>query len=444
MEFEAEIQATRTDPQALEQLYQVARQQGQREDFRLALVTLFEQQPQNLLYAAWYYRLRDDADDAEERPTPLRNVNWLVAVPLSIVTGLVFWALSDVEELVVSGSGDTPHLFLWWAPLATLSALVYLALTARTGLNRNLMVGAGLLAMTGYTIVATPFLNSDWKTEQILVIAALHLPLLCWFALGFSVLGTQSTPAADFAFIIKSIEVGIIAGLYLAAGMAFGGIMIGMFEALGIQLPEIWLRMIAAGGFGLLPVMAVASVYDPAHSPADQDFEHGLSPLIATMMRLLIPLTLGVLAVYLLVIPFYFQAPYDDREVLLVYNLMQFGIIGLLVGATPWRGDQITGPMGEWLRRGILSVAVLATLVSLYALSAIVYRILEWDMTPNRLVVLGWNVINLGVLGLLIYRQFTEGRKNWVASLQAVYSLGLQAYLAWSLLVLISFPVIFG
>ena len=98
--------------------------------------------------------------------------------------------------------------------------------------------------------------------------------------------------------------------------------------------------------------MAVASVYDPTKSPSEQDFDQGLSKFIATMMRLLLPLTLGVLTIYLLVIPFNFLAPYENRELLIVYNLMLFAIMGLLLGVTPIRGDDLSPRLQKWLRRG--------------------------------------------------------------------------------------------
>ncbi len=60
------------------------------------------------------------------------------------------------------------------------------------------------------------------------------------------------------------------------------------FAALGIELPELVLRLIAAGGVGLLPVLAVATTYDPRVRPAEQDFDQGLSRFVATLMRLLL------------------------------------------------------------------------------------------------------------------------------------------------------------
>ena len=193
-------------------------------------------------------------------------------------------------------------------------------------------------------------------------------------------LGFHSSAADCFAFLKKSVEVVIVAGLYLIFGVIFGGITVGMFAALSIELPEILMRLIVAGGFGLLPVMAIATVYDPKVPPSAQNFDQGLSQFIATMMRLLLPLTLGVLAIYLLVIPFNFFEPFNNRDVLIVYNLMLFGILGLLLGATPIRSDDLSANIQNWLRNGILTVAILTVLVSIYALSATVYRTIEGSL----------------------------------------------------------------
>jgi hypothetical protein len=433
-----EIQAAKNDPQKLEQLYQAAQQEGQIEVFQSALVTCYQETPNNLLYAAWFYRFQQTAESAVKTH---REVNWVWAVPLSILTGLIFWVLSDFETLVYLD--HLPLLVLWWSPIATMSALIFLMVTAKNNRVRAVALGLGLFAVTAYAMLLAPTLEVPWKINAYLDLAAIHIPLLCWIALGISVLGIKSSVADRFAFLIKSIEVMITAGLYLIAGIVLGGITIGMFAALSISLPDIWLRLIAAGGFGLLPVLAVASVYDPTTAPSKQDYDQGLSKFIATMMRLLLPLTLGVLAIYIFVIPFNFLAPYENRDVLIVYNLMLFAIMGLLLGATPIRGDDLSPQFQKWLRMGIIAVAILAEVVSLYALSATVYRTIEGGLTINRLTIIGWNAINISILFGLIYRQFKDGREQWIASLNSVFSLATNAYLVWGLFLVIIIPLLF-
>jgi len=438
MDIDAEIRMAESSPQKLEQLYQTARKKGKVEVFRSALLSCYETAPDNLLYEAWFHRLQQAADESVE---PRRGVNWIAAIPLSVLTGLIFWALSDVERLILLD--QIPQLLLWWSPIATMSALLFLALTSGRSHGRALALGLGLLTAAAYAIIVAPILKPPWKADQYVVLAAIHIPLLCWLALGISVLGFKSSTGDRFAFLIKSIEVMITGGLYLTVGMIFGSITVGMFAALSVELPDIWLRLITAGGAGLLPVLAVATVYDPRVPPSEQDFDQGLSRFVATMMRLLLPPTLGVLVIYVFVIPFNFLAPYGSRDVLIVYNLMLFAILGLLLGATPIRGDVLSPGLQKWLRTGIIAVAILAELVSIYALSATVFRTLEGSLTPNRLTIIGWNSINIGILAWLITKQFENGRQRWVESLQSVFSLATNAYMVWGLFLLVAVPLLF-
>src|SRR5262245_1144957 len=92
MDIPAGIRAAESDPRALEQLYQSAKQSGQAEVFRSAISTCCVEAPDNLLYEAWKVRL----ESTEKEPAKAqRTINWAAAVPLSILTGLIFWALSD-------------------------------------------------------------------------------------------------------------------------------------------------------------------------------------------------------------------------------------------------------------------------------------------------------------------------------------------------------------
>lgn len=435
MELIPEIESARGDPERLEQIYQIAKKEGQTDQFQLAIDAYYKEEPENPLFAAWFYRL-------QQLPTEKKtSINWKLAIPISILTGFIFWSLSDFENQIYLN--HLPYLFLWWSPIAAMSALVFLSFTAKKNQVRAILLGLGLVALTGYAMLVAPGLDVPWKINHYLDLAAIHIPLLGWVALGISVLALKSGYKNRFAFLIKSIEVIITAGLYLIAGVALGAITVGMFAALSIEIPEIWLRLIIAGGVGLIPVLAVASVYDPTVDPAEQDFSQGLSRFIATMMRLLLPLTLFVLVIYIIVIPFYFLEPFNNRDVLIVYNLMLFAIMALLLGATPISGGDLSPQLQKWLRRGIITVAVLAALISLYALSATVFRTVEGGWTINRLTIIGWNIINILILIWLTIQQFRSGFGNWVASLHSAFSSASLAYMVWGLIVVLVIPWLF-
>ena len=97
-------------------------------------------------------------------------------------------------------------------------------------------------------------------------------------------------------------------------------------------------------------------MYNPTVPPSEQAFNEGLSKLVALLMRLMLPLTLLVLLVYLAFIPFNFRAPFDNRDVLIIYNVMLFAVVALLVGATPVNLAGLSPRLAYWLRLGIMAV----------------------------------------------------------------------------------------
>jgi len=434
MDYSQEIQTNQDNPEQLEAIYQAAQRKHAVEDFAKCMKACYAAEPDNRLYAAWYYRLQSTPDEVKKEGT-----NWKLAIPLAAANGLVLWALSDPSLTTANG---IPYLLWLAAPVTALFVMAFLTLTSRKNFRRAILLGLGLLIIWGISMLLDKYVvlrnSSDY---QILLIP--HLALLSWVSIGICLIGVRSSASNRFAFLVKSIEGFVTGGVYLIAGMAFGGITWGMLLALSIQLPEVLMRLMVVGGAGLIPVIAVATIYDPLADPQDQDYRQGLSRFITTLMRLLLPLTLGVLVIYLFVIPFNFLAPFKDRDLLIVYNVMLFGIIGLLVGATPLSLEEVSPKLQRSLRKGIQVVAILAGLVSLYAVSALLYRTVGGGITINRLTMLGWNIINIGLLVLLILRQLIKSEQSWNERIQELFSLGGYAYVAWSLLVVLVMPFIF-
>ncbi|MBN2145958.1 MAG: hypothetical protein JW726_01175 [Anaerolineales bacterium] len=436
MKYLQNIQDASGNAEEMETIYHAACQAGEEAEFRSDLLSLEAQNPAHLLLAAWKARFaRQPLRQAK------RRTRWDLAILLGAVTGLILWALFDPDWML---SDHLPPVILLWAPVATLLAIVFLAVVSKQHYRRPLLVGLGLAAAAAYALLIVLLkVQKVWLANHYLDLMAIHLPLLCWIGLGLVVLGLKSSRENRFAFLTKSIEVVIAAGLYLIFGVAFGGITVGMFEALDIRLPEIIMRLIGAGGFGLLPLLALVTMYDPELAPQEQDFSQGLSKFIFTMMRLLLPLTLLVLVIYLFVIPFNFLAPFKNRDVLIVYNVMLFAILGLLMGATPWQTEGLSLRLQTLLRRGIIAVAALAMLISLYALAAVVYRTALEGLTINRTTIIGWNSINISILAAILYTQLRGGFEGWAERIQAVFSKATTAYLVWTIFLIVAIPLLF-
>jgi hypothetical protein len=93
----------------------------------------------------------------------------------------------------------------------------------------------------------------------------------------------------------------------------------------------------------------------------------------------------------------------------------------------------------------LLGLSIVTIIVNGIALTAIVFRISEWGITPNRLAVLGGNILILSNLLLVTFRQFqafkdsdkTEKVENSIAFF-------LPIYIVWATLVTFVFPILFN
>lgn len=444
------INAMSDDPEQLELTYQAALKAGQAAAFREAIDAGRAAAPDNMLYAAWHYRLLHAAERVKESFTA-----WGWAIPLALLNGLALWYLSDDERfrlpLARPGGAWTdysfiPLVFLVAAPVSAAFVITYLAAAGRRRWIMATLVSALLVAAAVYVVTFYPQLGTRPYQEQYITLMAMHLPLLAWAGVGAFLISSHNVvrdAANRFAFLIKSLEVFVMGGLAVIAGGIFVGITAGLFEAIGVTLPQTVVRLLVAGGGGLVPVIAAAVIYNPKVKPIDQEFEEGISRLLALLARALLPLSILVLLVYLSFIPFNFFGPFENRDVLIVFNAMLFAVIALMVAATPTRPGQLSSRAALWLRRGIIALAALAALVSIYALAAILYRTAIDRLTPNRLAFIGWNVINIGLLLLVLFRQMRAG-EQWPAGLYQAFAMGTVVYAVWTLALILILPWLFG
>lgn len=421
------------DPRTLEEMYRAALNQGEADSFAAAMLSRYQSAPDNPLYAAWYYRLQARSVDGEAEEG---RIAWRTALPLALLSGLVFALLTNSR---FTFNDDVPYLLLLWSPIVAVLVYLFLMLEHPAYRGRALPALGGVVAAGAYV-----FALSLWRAgETYLILMVLHLPLLAWLGVGLGMLGWASSARERFAALIKTVEIGITGGVFGAGVVAFALITVGLFAALGLDIPEWALQSLFVGGAGLVPVIAVAVAFQPKRSVLEQRFEQGLGRLIPILMRLLLPLTLLVLVVYLCFIPFNFMGPFRERELLIVYNVMLFAVMVLLVGATPVRASDLPARYHSWLRAAILAVAGLSVVIGLYALAAVVYRTGLGGLTPNRLTVIGWNTINIGLLITLLYRQLRDDRRAWIDSLQRVVSMALVIYGGWALFLVLALPLLF-
>lgn len=446
------IEVSRADPGALEGAYRSAVASGDKALFADAIAALVMRYPDDLLLRAWAHRL-DIAGESElvtEIAEDGTRRHWLVAICVSVILGLIFIFLTweMVGELV---DPATPRFLLGWAPV-TAAAILAFACIVHPSRQRLQFYGVALVLLTllfglaawkGWgPLVATRTGGREPAGLAQASLIALHLPFVCWGVLTGAMCATLAdTWRQTYAFVVKSAETIVTAGLYIIAGGVFTGLTIGIFQALGITLSDEVVIRFVCWGAGAIPVLAVATVYDPTRTPADQDWQTGLARVIRILVRLLLPLMIGVLIIYDgYFIPTQFMKAFTQRETLIIYNITIIAIIAVLAVAAPGLDERLAGRGQQVLRVAIVAAAILTVLLNAYALAAIVSRTISGGYTPNRHAVIGWNVVTLAMLGSVLLRQALARGRPWAEVWRRSMAQALVLAVAWSVWVVVGLP----
>ena len=446
MSYQETISELAENPEGLERLYQEAIKAGHQKAFQQAIDYNYEYTSNNLLLAGWYHRLHFAAEQAKRF-----LIEWRWVLPLAILNGLLFWWLTDRQQFMIHLVGGPnqpnnffPIAFILGAPLTALFILIYFTLVGKKDWRLTAVSAAIPLFAGAYVYFTSPQAGVRPFQGQYLQLGLIHVPLLAWVSVGLFFLVRHRDAASRLRFLLKSIEIIVVGGIIVGVLFAFFGITIGLFDALDVTFSDSLIRLIFGGGLGILLIIAPVIIYNPTLPPDEQSFPQGIYRFVSAVMQVLLPLTFLVLIIYIAFIPANFQAPFDNRDVLITYNIMLFAVIGLLVGATLLRPVDSEPQRDRWLRRLIIGVTILTLVVSLYALSAIIFRTVNDRITPNRLTIIGWNIINIGLLVLLLLMQWRANASQWLEGLYQSFSIGTAVYALWVAIVIFAIPWLFG
>jgi len=153
------------------------------------------------------------------------------------------------------------------------------------------------------------------------------------------------------------------------------------------------------------------------------------------------PLVLVMLVIYLVAMVFARKDPYNDREFLLIFNLLLIGVLAIIFFSVAESKET----KSQWEIWVLFLLSTVTILVNGIALSAIIFRISEWGITPNRVAVLGGNVLILINL-LLVAAKFFKvlSKRSDVTGVGETISFYLPIYTLWTIVVVFLFPLIFG
>ncbi len=412
--MENKILSNLQNPGQLEKLY--------REDktaFKQAFNTLYPDLTDRTLAACWYERLNYGSSVAS-RTTGKELLFVLIA---SLLAGLI---ARLPALLTLSEDFFYPR---------NVGFIFFPLLTAYFSWKNQLSSGK-IALLTLATFISLVFINvmPDDKNSDTLILSCAHLLLFLWALLGFAFTGGERAMSEKrLGFLKYNGDLVVMTTLMLIAGGILSGITIGLFSLIGFDIAEFYFENIAVLGLAASPIIGTYL------TRANPQLVGKVSPVIA---RIFSPLVLVMLVIYLIAVVYSGKNPYNDREFLLIFNVLLIGVMALIFFSIAETSGKHKTNAQIWV---LLLLAVVTMLVNGVALSAILFRIAEWGITPNRAAVLGSNVlmlINLLLVARQLFRVISNKKElSGVGKLMATY---LPVYALWSMVVTFIFPFLFG
>lgn len=362
-----------------------------------------------------------DAGDARGRT----GIEAFVAFCLAVAAAL----LVKLPTLFGLGLDDDPEFYARNAAFFALPLLTgYFVWKRRLEARAVLPLGAAFVAAWAFVNVY-PFAE-DSQTEAL---AALHLPIALWLAVGIAYAGGRwGEVGRRMDFIRFSGELFIYYVLIALGGGVLTGFMAMLFQAIGIDIETFFAEW-------LLPCGAVGAVVVASWLvEAKQSVIENMAPVLT---RLFAPLFAAALVVFLATLLWTGRGIDIDRDVLIAFDLLLAVVLGLLLYSISARDPRSPPGAFDYVLVALVASALVADAIALWAIAA---RISEFGFTPNRVAALGENVILLVNLAwsAALYVRFLAERGSF-ASLERWQTDYLPVYAVWAAIVVVAFPLAF-
>lgn len=314
--------------------------------------------------------------------------------------------------------------------------IFFLGLSFFNILNNKGFSKKNTLITTMIFLISLLYINllPDYRNSATLNLIFIHMPLFMWCLYGLVYIGYDLKNLDKRSDFIKhNGDLAIIGALILIAGGIMMGITLGLFQAIGFNISKFYMNYIVVIGCVSAPVITSYILKNFA------TIANRIAPILANLFS---PLVLITLVIYLITILITGKNPYNDRNFLLIFNIMLIGVMAIIVFSV----SEISIYRKQRFSNIVLFILSIVTLiVNLIALSAIFYRLSEFGPTPNRISVLGSNfLVFINVVLITIELFNINYRKAEISKISLGVAKYLPVYLVWIMIVIFLFPLIFG
>lgn len=409
-----EILSNLDNPAQLERLYR-----EDRSAFKRAFKSLYPDLKDNSLTGFWNARLNFTREDIAWGA----GKDFVFVIIASLVAGFI-------AKLPAIFNIDEEFFFS-----RNIGFIVFPALTAFFAWKNKLTFGK-IALIAGATLAGLAFINflPNDRQSDTLILSCIHLVLFLWSILGFAFVNdAKNNVQKRLGFLSYNGDLIVMTTLIVIAAGIVSAVTIGLFSLIGLNIEQFYFQNVVMVG---LPAAPILGTYLTRTNP---QLVGKVSPVIA---RIFSPIVLVMLVIYLVAIVYSGKDPYNDREFLLLFNALLVGVMAIIFFSI---AETSKTAKNLWEVRVLFLLSVVTIIVNGIALSAILFRISEWGLTPNRAAVLGSNIlilVNLLLVTTQLFRVlFKKANLSIVGKSISYY---LPIYIVWTIIVTFLFPLIFG
>ena len=285
----------------------------------------------------------------------------------------------------------------------------------------------------GLSAVFINLLPANEKSDT-LILSTMHLPILIWSLVGFSFTGNNLKNVVERVGFLRFNGDLVVMGAVMALSAAlFTAITIGLYQLIDIDIREFYVDYVVTWGLPAIPIIATVLVIN------NPTLVGRVSPIIA---KIFTPFVFISLAIFLGAIFATKKDPFNDREFLVVFNALLVGVMAIILFSI---SEASKGRNNKIQLLFLAGLSILTIIDNGIALSAIIFRIVEFGITPNRLAVLGSNLLMFIHLITIAYQLLNIlNKKAEIIAVENTIAKYLPLYTIWAAVVVFVFPIVFG
>ena len=336
------------DPEKLEKLYR-----EDRKSFESDFENLYAEIENTEMARFWKSRL--DFDRSPERTIINFGPDLFILIAVCLFAGF----LIKIPDLFNINLVSFPF-YEKDAGIIVFIGLTIYAISVNRNISRRNMVITLLIFLVSIIYIN---LLPGVRNSSSINLVYMHMPLLVWCLYGLVFINFDlKDKKKRIEYIKHNGDLAIMGALILIAGGILTGITIGLFQAIGINIEKFYSHYIVLIGLVSAPVVTTFILKNFTSLTSK------IAPIIANIFS---PLVLITLVIYLIVFAISGKDPYNNRDFLLIFNIMLIGVMAIIVFSVSKTSMNQKHKFNEMV---LFILSIVTLIINLIALSAIFYR----------------------------------------------------------------------